>query len=64
MKKSGVFINISRKVRFSLMNKVKLINFLLPPLIAIFSLFLFSSAFIYFYNPIEENEKDELINLK
>ena len=64
MKKSGVFINISRKVRFNLMNKVKLINFFLPPLIAIFSLFLFSSAFIYFYNPIEDKEKDELINPK
>ena len=32
--------------------------------IAIFSLILLSSAFIYFHNPIENKEKNEQINLK
>ena len=53
--------NISKKVRFGLNNKVEFFNFIMPPLIAICSLFLFSSAFIYFYNPIEDKEKKELL---
>ncbi len=59
--KSGSFNNIPKKVRFGLNNKVK---FFLPPLIAILSLILFSSTLIYFYNPVEDNEKNELINSK
>ena len=62
MKKTGVSINIPKKVKFGLNNKVKFFNFILPPFIAIFSLILFSSTFIYFYNPIEDKEKNELIN--
>ena len=64
IKKSAVFNNIPKKVRFGLNNKVKFFNFFLPPLIAICSLILFSSAFIYFYNPVEDKEKNELINSK
>ena len=64
IKKSAVFNNIPKKVRFGLNNKVKFFNFFLPPLIAICSLILFSSPFIYFYNPIEDKEKNELINSK
>jgi len=48
--------NISEKVRFSFNNKVKFFNFILPPLIAICSLMLFSSTFIYFYSPVEDKE--------
>ena len=51
---SGNLSNIPRKVEF--------IKFIMPPLIAICSLILFSSAFIYFHNPIEDKEKNELIN--
>ena len=64
IKKTGVSYNIPKKVRFGLANKEKFFNYLMPPFIAICSLGLFSSTFIYFYNPVEEKEKNELINLK
>ena len=56
--------NISKNTRFGLKNKFNLFNFIIPPFISIFSLILFSSAFIYLYDPGEYNEKNELINLK
>jgi len=55
---------ITKKARFVLKNKVKFLNFIMPPFIAIFSLILCSSVFIYFYNPVEDKEKNELINSK
>ena len=64
IKKSGIFDNIPKKIRFGFKNKVKFLNFFLPPFIAICSLVLFSSTFIYFYNPVEDKEKNELINLE
>jgi len=64
IKESVGFNNIPKKVRFGLRNKVKFFNFILPPFIAICSLILFSSTFIYFYNPVEDKEKNELINSK
>ena len=63
IKKSSFTSNISKKVRFDL-SKVKFFNFFLPPIIAICSLILLSSAFIYLFNPIEDNEKNGLINTK
>ena len=54
--------SIPKKIRFGLNNKFNLFNFIIPPFISIFSLILFSSAFIYLYNPSEYNEKNELIN--
>ena len=62
--KSSVFINIPKKVSFRLNKKPKFVNFFLPPFIAIFSLIIFSLTLTYFYNPIEDREKNELINLK
>ena len=56
--------NIPKNTRFGLKNKFNLLNFIIPPFISIFSLILFSSAFIYLYNPAEYNEKNELINPK
>ncbi len=64
IKKTGVFHNIPKKLRFGLNNKVKLFNFFLHPVIAICSLTLISSPFIYFYNPDVDNYKKELINQK
>ena len=64
IKKTGVSNNIPKKVKFGLNNKVKFFNFILPPFISICSLILFSSPFIYFYNPVEDKEKNELINPK
>ena len=60
--KTNLSNNTSKKVRFGLNSKVKFFNFIIPPFIAICSLILFSSAFIYFYNPVEDKEKNELIN--
>jgi len=62
IKNIDVSNNMPRKLRFGLNNKVKLLNFFMPPFIAICSLILFSSSIIYFYNPIEVKEKNELIN--
>ena len=64
LNKTGVLNNMPKKVGFGLINKVKFLNFIMPPFIAIFSLILFSSTFIYFYNPVEDKEKNELINSK
>jgi len=63
-KKTPLPNNMSKKVRLGLSNKVKFLNFIMPPFIAIFSLILLSSTFIYFYNPLEDKEKNELINSK
>ena len=62
IKKSGVTNNISKNLRFGLNNKVKFFNFIIPPFIAICSLILFSSSFIYFYSPFENIEKKEVTN--
>ena len=62
IKKIDVTNNISKNLRISLNNKVKFFNLIMPPFIAICSLILFSSSFIYFYNPLETQEKKELIN--
>ena len=62
IKKSGLSNIVSNKVRFGLNKKAKISNLSFPPLISICSLTLFSSALIYFYNPIEDIEKNELIN--
>ncbi len=62
IKKTGVFNIVPKKVRIGFNNKVKLFNLIMPPFIAICSLILFSSTFIYFYNPVEDKEKNELIN--
>ena len=64
IRKSGIFDNIPKKVRLGYKNKIKILNFFLPPFIAICSLVIFSSAFIYFYNPVEDKEKIDLINTK
>jgi len=62
IKKTDVTNNIPKNLRFGLNNKVKFFNLIMPPFIAICSLILFSSSFIYFYNPLEDKEKNELIN--
>ena len=64
IKKTGFSKNIPKKVRFGVFRKVRVINFIIPPFIAIFSLILLSSAFIYIHNPIENKEKNEQINSK
>ena len=63
--KESVLTNIiPKKEKFGLSKKVKLSNFFLPPLLAISSLILFSYTFINFYNPVEDKEKNVLINTK
>tara|TARA_Y100000766_G_C18885659_1_gene595728 strand:+ start:1318 stop:1920 length:603 start_codon:yes stop_codon:yes gene_type:complete len=58
------FKNAPKNNITNLINKEKLLSLLLPPLISICSLFLFSSIYIYFYNIPEENENFSLINHK
>ena len=62
IKKTDIFNNVPKKVKFGLNSKVQFLNFIMPPFIAICSLILFSSTFIYFYNPVENKEKKVLIN--
>ncbi len=62
IKKTDMPTNISKKLRFGLNKKVKFFDFIMPPFIAICSLFLFSSSLIYFYKPFENIEKKEQIN--
>tara|TARA_B100000886_G_scaffold141862_1_gene96232 strand:- start:1011 stop:1427 length:417 start_codon:yes stop_codon:yes gene_type:complete len=64
IKKIGLSNNMPKKVRFRLNNQFQFFNIIMPPIISICSLILFSSIFIYFYNPVEYKEKNELINLK
>ena len=64
IKKSSFFNNFPKKIRFSLNDKVKFLNFFLPPFLSICSLVILSSTLIYFYNPLENKEKNELINPK
>ena len=56
--------NRPKKVKFNLKNKIKLLGLIMPPFIAICSLILISSTFIYFYNPVEDKENKEQINSK
>ena len=62
IKKTDITTNIPKKLRFGLNRKVKFFNFFIPPFIAICSLILFSSSFIYFYSPFENLEKIEPLN--
>ena len=61
IKKTDVTNNISKNLTFGLNNKVKFFNLIMPPFIAFCSLILISSSLIYFYNPVENKEKKELI---
>ena len=54
--------HVPQKVSFGLNKKDKILNFLISPFIAICSLILVSSTFIYFYDPIEDKEKNTLIS--
>jgi hypothetical protein len=67
IKKTDISTKIPKKLKFGLNNnvkffKVKFFNFFIPPFIAICSLILFSSSFIYFYSPFENIEKKQLTN--
>ena len=63
-KNTNSYNNMPKNLRFGFYNKVKFFNFIIPPFIAVCSLILFSSSFIYFYNPVEEKEKNVLINIE
>ena len=62
IKKTDIPTKTPNKLRFGLNKKVKFFNFFIPPFIAICSLILISSPFIYFYSPFENIEKKELKN--
>ena len=60
--KTGLSKNISKKLRFGLNNKIKFFNLITPLFISICSLILLSSSIIYFSNPLEDKEKNEILN--
>ena len=57
IKKASVSNILSKKSKLKLNNKIKFLNLIIPPFIAFCSLILFSSTFLYFYNPVEDKEK-------
>ena len=64
IKKTSISNNIHKNLSFSLNNRFRFLNCFLPPLISICSLIVLSSTLIYFYNPLENKDKKELINTK
>ena len=64
IKKTNISNNIPKKLRTEFYKKVKLFNYILPPFIAICSLILISHTLIYFYSPVEDKEKNDLISPK
>ena len=62
IKKTDLSNNITKKLRVGLNNKIKFFNLITPLFISICSLILLSSSIIYFSNPLEDKEKNELIN--
>jgi hypothetical protein len=62
LKKSFVFNNFPKKIRFGFDNKFNFLNFFMPPFLAICSLIFFSSIFIYFYDPITDTDKKEVLD--
>ena len=64
IKKTSVFKNVPKNLGNRLHNKFNVFKTILPPIISILTLILFSTALIYFYNPLEENENKEIIYSK
>jgi len=62
IKKTDTTTKIPKILKFRLIKKVKFFNFFIPPFIAMCSLILFSSSFIYFNSPFENIEKKEILN--
>ena len=58
---SQEFKNLKNKKCLFLLDKTNILNFILPPLISLCSIFLVSSAFIYFY---DSNDNRSLLNSK
>ena len=57
---SKEFISLKKKKYLFFKDKKNIANFLLPPLVSLFSIFLFSTAFIYIY----DNNDDRSFNYK
>ena len=55
------FTKLKNKNYLNLLDKKNITNFLFPPLVSLFSIFLVSTAFIYVY---DENDNSSLINSK
>ncbi len=58
------FNSFKNKNYLNLLDKKNISNFLLPPLISLFSIFLVSTSFIYFYDGNDSLDKRSLINSK
>ena len=55
---------IRKKNIFSFLNKKNISGFIVPPVISIVSLFVFSSSFMYFYRDLNNNKDNSFLNLK
>tara|TARA_B100000900_G_C20561008_1_gene708892 strand:- start:542 stop:1165 length:624 start_codon:yes stop_codon:yes gene_type:complete len=59
---SNVINDFPKKKYFTLTNKTKFTNILLPPIISLCSIFLVSYSLVYLYDVRETNEKSSFIN--
>ena len=58
------FTSLKNNNYLNLLDKKNISNFLLPPLVSLFSIFLVSTALIYFYDGNNNNENRSFINTK
>ncbi len=58
------FTSLKNKNYLNLLDKKNISNFLLPPLISLFSIFVVSTAFIYVYEGIDNNDNRSLLKTK
>ena len=58
---SKEFKSLQKKKYLSLLDKTNILNFLIPPLISLGSIFLFSTTFIYLY---DNNDNSSLLSFK
>ena len=61
---SKEFLNLKKKKYLSLFDKHKITSFILPPLMSLCSIFILSTAFIYFHNGSDNKDNRSLLDQK
>ena len=61
---SKEFLNLKKKKYLSLFDKHKITSFILPPLMSLCSIFILSTAFIYFHNGNDNKDNRSILDQK
>ena len=61
---SKEFLNLKKKKYLSLFDKHKITSFILPPLMSLCSIFILSTAFIYFHNVNDNKDNRSILDQK